>query len=170
MISHQSTSRLLLILVLSFGSAHLAAQATENPIVSPAAGAKFAPIPNAPECFTIAVEKGDPTKGPSVILARFAPHCVAPYHWHTPSETAMIASGTLETQMKGDKAILARSGDFVYLPSQHVHRATCSGTSPCLVFLSSDAAFDIHWVDAEGKEIPFEQAVKPTKATAKPTK
>jgi len=25
-------------------------------------------------------------------------------------------------------------------------------------------------VDAEGKEIPFEQAVKPTKATAKPTK
>ena len=170
MISRQPTSRLLLILVLSFGSAHLAAQATENPIVSPAAGAKFAPIPNAPECFTIAVEKGDPTKGPSVILARFAPHCVAPYHWHTPSETAMVASGTLETQMKGDKAIVARSGDFVYLPSHHVHRATCSGTSPCLVFLSSDAAFDIHWVDAEGKEIPFEQAVKPTKATAKPTK
>jgi quercetin dioxygenase-like cupin family protein len=170
MISRQSTSMLLLFLALSLGSAHLAAQTTDNPIVSPAAGAKFAPIPDAPECFTIAVEKGDPAKGPSVILARFAPHCVAPYHWHTPSETAMVASGALETQMKGDKAVVVRSGDFVYLPSHHVHRATCRGTSPCLVFLSSDAAFDVHWVDAEGKEIPFEQAVKPTKATATPTK
>ena len=170
MISRQPTSMLLLLLALSFGSNHLAAQATEDPIVSPAARAKFAPIPDAPKCFTIAVEKGDPTKGPSVILARFAPHCVAPYHWHTPSETAMVAGGALETQMKGDKAIVARSGDFVYLPSHHVHRATCTGTSPCLVFLSSDAAFDVHWVDAEGKEIPFEQAMKPTKAKAKTTK
>jgi len=170
MIFRQLKSTLFLTLVFSFGSAHLATQATDNPIVNPAAAAKFAPIPNAPECFTIAVEKGDPTKGPSVILARFAPHCVAPYHWHTPSETAMVASGTLETQMKGDPAIAARSGDFVYLPSHHVHRATCNGNSPCLVFLSSDAAFDIHWVDAEGKEIPFEQAVKPAKATSKRTK
>lgn len=170
MISRQPKSTLFLTILLSFSSAHLAAQATENPIVSPVATAKFAPVPNAPECFTIAVEQGDPTKGPSVILARFAPHCVAPYHWHTPGETAMVASGTLQTQMKGDKVIVARSGDFVYLPSHHVHRATCNGTSPCLVFLSSDAAFDIHWVDAEGKEIPFEHAVKPSGTTAKPNR
>ena len=170
MISRQLKSTLFLTLVFSFASAHLATQATENPIVNPAAAAKFAPIPNAPECFTIAVEKGDSAKGPSVILARFAPHCVAPYHWHTPSETAMVASGALEIQMKGDHAIVARSGDYAYLPSHHVHRATCNGASPCLVFLSADAAFDIHWVDAEGKEIPFEQAVKPTKATSKPIK
>jgi quercetin dioxygenase-like cupin family protein len=168
MISRQPVSILFLSVALSFGSTHLAGQATDSPIVNPAAGAKFAPIPNAPKCFTVAVEKGDPTNGPSVILARFAPHCDAPYHWHTPSETAMVASGRLETQMKGDKPIVARSGDFVYLPSHHVHRATCNGTSPCLVFLSSDAAFDVHWVDAEGKEIPLEQAVKPTKVTAKP--
>jgi quercetin dioxygenase-like cupin family protein len=170
MTSRRPTSMLLVILVLSFCSSYLAAQATENPIVNPAAGAKFAPIPDAPECFTIAVERGDPTKGPSVILARFAPNCVAPYHWHTPSETAMVASGMLETQMKGDKAIVARSGDFVYLPSHHVHRATCKGTAACLVFLSSDAAFDVHWVDADGKEIPFEQAVKTTKTAAKATR
>ena len=170
MISRLATSLLLLPLTILICIARSPAQDNDNPIVNPAAVAKFAPIPNAPECFTIAVEKGDPTKGPSVILARFAPHCVAPYHWHTPSETAMVASGTLETQMKGDKAIVARSGDFVYLPSHHVHRATCNGSTPCLVFLSSDAAFDIHWVDEEGKEIPFEQAVRPRKTNAKPNK
>jgi len=167
MISRKPASLLLLTLTILFCTARLVAQDNDNPIVNPAAGAKFAAIPNAPACFTIAVEKGDPTKGASVILARFAPHCVAAYHWHTPSETAMVASGALETQMKGDKALVAHSGDFVYLPAHHVHRATCTGSVPCFVFLSSDAAFDIHWVDEAGKEIPFEQTVKAAKAPAK---
>ena len=69
----------------------------------------------------------------------------------------MVASGNLETQMKGDKAMVAHSGDYLYLPSHHVHRATCTGTAPCMVFMTSDAAFDVHWVDEQGNEIPFEQ-------------
>ena len=170
MTSRRLKSTLFLTLIFSFGSIYLAAQATENPIVNPAASAKFAPIPNAPGCFTIAVEKGNPTEGPSVVLARFAPHCAGPYHWNTPSETVMVVRGTLEIQTKGDHAIVLRSGDFLYLPSHNVHGVSCNGTSPCLVFLSADAAFDIHWVDAEGKEIPLEQAVKPTKATSKTNK
>jgi quercetin dioxygenase-like cupin family protein len=160
-------SRLLsLTLLFAICTGIAAAQSADQPIINPKAGAKFTTVPNAPECFTIAVEQGDPTKGPSVILARFAPHCAAPFHWHTPSETVMVASGTLETQMKGDKAIVARTGDFVFMPPHHVHRATCNGTAPCLVFLSSDAAFDVHWVNEEGKEIPLEEAMKPTKTTA----
>lgn len=157
----------LLTLTMFLVVSRLAAQEPDQPIVSPKATAKFTTIPNAPECFTIAVEKGDPSKGASVILARFAPHCVAPFHWHTPNETAMIASGTLETQMKGDKTIQAHSGDFVFLPAHHVHRATCNGTAPCMVFLTSDAAFDVHWVNEEGKEIPLDEAIKTTKTTAR---
>jgi quercetin dioxygenase-like cupin family protein len=126
----------------------LGAQGTENqPIVSAAASAKFGAVPNAPECFTVAVERGDPGAGASVLLAKFAAGCVAPFHWHTPSETAMLVSGALELQMKDDKAFVAHHGDFVYLPGRHVHRATCVGAAPCLVFLASEAAFDIHWVD-----------------------
>ena len=104
-------SRVLLLILAAtaaIGSArYLAAQGTEEKaIVSPSATAKFGPIPNAPECFTIAVEKGDPTKGASVILARFAPGCIAPFHWHTPSETVMVVSGSLELQMKEEKALV----------------------------------------------------------------
>ena len=150
----------LLLLLTLVASATMLAQTDDKPIVAPMATAKFLPVPNAPACFTIAVEKGDPMHGASVILARFAPGCVAPYHWHTPSETAMVVSGALETQMKGDQPIVAHSGDFVYLPSHHVHRATCTGSEPCMVFLTSDAAFDIHWVDPDGKEISLEQAVQ----------
>ena len=143
----------------------------DSPIVAPESAAKFAAIPNAPKCFTIAVERGDPTKGASVILARFAPGCVAPFHWHTPSETAMMVSGSLELQMKDDKAMVAHHGDYVYLPPHHIHRATCQGAAPCLVFLVSDGAFDVHWVDASGQEIPLETAMKSMKsASAKAAK
>ncbi len=156
----------LLPAVSVIGLARLAAQGTEEkPIVSAAATAKFGAVPNAPACFTVAVERGDPSKGPSVILAKFAPECVAPFHWHTPSETAMVVSGSLETQMKDDKAIVAHHGDFVYLPAHHIHRATCKSSAPCLVFLTSDAAFDIHWVDAAGQEIPLETALKGVEPT-----
>jgi len=161
---------MILAAMAAIGSArYLAAQGTEEKaIVSPSATAKFGPIPNAPECFTVAVEKGDPTKGASVILARFVPGCVAPFHWHTPTETAMIVSGSLELQMKDDKALVAHHGDFVFLPAHHIHRATCMGSAPCMVFLTSDGAFDVHWVDAAGKEISLEAAVKYAKPATKP--
>ena len=153
-------------LALTIGTVRLAAQsADEEATVSTAATAKFSAIPNAPECFTISVERGDPTKGPSVILAKFAPGCVAPFHWHSPSETVMVVSGSLQTQMHGEAAFVAHRGDFVFMPPRHVHRATCLGAAPCLVFLSSDAAFDIHWVDVEGNEISLEAALKSAKSS-----
>ena len=79
------------------GLSNLSAQTSDDKvIVATAAAAKFGPAANAPDCFTISVERGDPSKGASVILAKFAPGCVAPFHWHTPSETVMIVSGALE--------------------------------------------------------------------------
>lgn len=152
------------------GLSNLSAQTSDDKvIVATAAAAKFGPAANAPDCFTISVERGDPSKGASVILAKFTPGCVAPFHWHTPSETVMIVSGALEIQMKGDKPLVAHRGDFAYMPPKHVHRATCTGAAPCLVFLTSDAAFDIHWVDADGKEIALDAALKSAKHPATPT-
>jgi hypothetical protein len=43
------------------------------------------------------------------------------------------------------------------MPSKHVHQFTC--TSACTAFVSSDAAFDIHYVDTDGKEIPPDTAL-----------
>ena len=70
--------------------------------------------------------------------------------------------------MKDDKPFVAHHGDFLYLPPHHVHRAICLGSTPCLVFLTSDAAFDIHWVDAAGQEIPLEAALKSSKPAKPP--
>src|SRR5262249_40054513 len=140
----------------------------EQPIIAPQSAAKFVTTPNAPECFTVAVERGDPSKGASVILAKFEPGCVAPFHWHSPSETVGVVSGSLEAQMKDEKPFLAHAGDYVFMPPKHVHRATCKSKTPCVVFLTSDAAFDIHWVDASGNEITLDAALKAAGVAPKP--
>ena len=117
----------------------------------------FAPVPGMPSCMTGAVQSGDPAKGPSVMLGKGTAGCLVPWHWHTPTEHVMMVSGSAKLEMKDGKSSSLGPGDYAMLPSKHVHQFTC--TSACTLFVSSDAAFDIHYVDAAGKEIPPEKAL-----------
>jgi len=118
---------------------------------------KFAPMPGLPACATLAVESGDPSKGASVILLKGPAGCRIPWHWHTPTEHIMMVSGSAKVEMRdsGQTSSLGPGG-YAMMPSKHVHQFTC--TSACAAFVSSDAAFDIHYVDANGSEIPLETA------------
>jgi quercetin dioxygenase-like cupin family protein len=113
---------------------------------------KFAPMAGLPECATLAVQTGDPSKGPSIILLKGSAGCMIPWHWHTPTEQVMLVSGSAKVQMKdsGNTAVLGPGG-FAMMPSKHVHQFTCS--TACTAFVSSDTAFDLHYVDASGAEI-----------------
>ena len=73
----------------------------------------------------------------------------------------MIVTGSAKVEMKdtGKTAVLGPGG-YAMMPSKHVHQFTCS--SACSAFVSSDAAFDIHYVDASGEEISLEKALKPS--------
>jgi len=119
---------------------------------------KFAPLPGFPACATLAVENGDPSKGPSTILLKGSAGCVIPWHWHTPTEQVMVVSGSAKVQMKdADSTAVLGPGGYAMMPPKHVHRFTC--TSACSAFVTSDAAFDIHYVDAAGSEISPEAAL-----------
>ncbi len=120
----------------------------------------FAALPGLPNCTTGAVQSGDPSKGPSVILAKAENGCVIPWHWHTPNEHVMIVSGSAKLEMKDGKSAVLGPGGYALMPSKHVHEFTC--TSACSLFISSDAAFDIHYVDAKGQEIPPEKVLVTT--------
>ena len=113
---------------------------------------KFAPMPGLPSCITMAVESGDPSKGASVVVFKGTAGCTIPWHWHTATENLMIISGSAKVEMKDGKSAILGAGGYAMLPGKHVHQFTCS--SACTAFVSSDAAFDIHFVDANGKEIP----------------
>jgi quercetin dioxygenase-like cupin family protein len=119
---------------------------------------KFVSIPVFPSCITQAVESGDPSKGASVIIFKATTGCVVPWHWHTPTENLMVVSGSVKLEMKdGGHTAMIGPGGYAMLPGKHVHQFTCLST--CVAFVTSDSAFDIHYVDANGKEIPIDSAI-----------
>jgi quercetin dioxygenase-like cupin family protein len=124
---------------------------------------KFAPVPGLPTCAPGFVQSGDPTKGPSVILANVAAGCAIPWHWHTPNEHLMIVSGVVRLEGKDGKPLTLRAGGFAMMPAHHVHQFRC--TTACALFVYSDAGFDIHYVDAKGKDLSPVEALRAVKET-----
>lgn len=127
---------------------------------------KFAPVPGLPTCANAAVQSGDPSKGGSILLSKIATGCTIPWHWHTPTENVMVVSGSGHIDMRDSgKSIKMSAGAFASMPSHHIHQFRCAA-GPCLLFISSDAAFDIHYVDAQGAELTPDDALKAVKETA----
>jgi len=119
---------------------------------------KFVNIPPLPTCTRAAVVSGDPTKGPSIILAKAMTGCVIPWYWHTPNEHVMIVSGSANLQLKNAKPISLQAGAFALMPSHHAHKCRCLRT--CALYIYSDAAFDIHYIDKQGNEMAPADALK----------
>lgn len=120
----------------------------------------FTNVPGLPTCTVGSVQNGDPAKGPSIVFAKIDAGCVIPWHWHTPSEHLMMVSGVARIEMKDGKPLTLESGGYALMPSRHVHQFRCE--TACSLYIYSDAAFDIHYVDAQGNEISVEDALKST--------
>jgi quercetin dioxygenase-like cupin family protein len=134
-------------------------------VFAPAATGKFVNMPGIPVCMTIAVERGDPTAGPSILLLKLKAGCRVPWHWHTAAEQVMVVSGAGKAEMKdAPKPAMVKAGDFIFMPSKHIHQLTA--VTALTIFDAPEGAFDIHYVDASGNEISADQALP--KAPAKP--
>jgi quercetin dioxygenase-like cupin family protein len=160
----------VLCLILCCLSASLAAQDAGAMAFAAAKASKFVNLPGLPACMTVAVQRGDPTKGSAALLLKFTPGCVVPWHWHTAAEQLMLVSGRGKAEMKDGKTMGMNPGDYAYLPSKNIHQFTA--VTAVLMYDIPDAAFDIHYVDKGGNEIPPDQALKPAvkKAPVKPIK
>ncbi len=137
----------------------LVAQSPDQMPYAALASTKFTTLPVLPSCMTVSAQRGDPMKGAAVLLLKVKSGCIVPWHWHTANENLMMVSGKANAEMSRGPQALA-IGDYLYLAGKQIHQFTC--ISSCLVFDVIDDAFDIHYVDAEGQEIPVEQALKPT--------
>jgi quercetin dioxygenase-like cupin family protein len=125
---------------------------------------KFVTIPSLPTCAKGSVQSGDPTKGPSIIFAKMPAGCSIPWHWHTPSEHVMIVSGVGRMEVKDGKPLTLRAGGFALMASRHVHQFRCERA--CQLYIYSDVAFDIHYVNRQGNEISPLDALKAVRETA----
>jgi len=145
-----------------------AAAAAQAPAAAPMgrnlADMKFGPVPGMPTCASGAVQSGDPAKGPTIIASRISAGCVIPWHWHTPNEHLMLASGVARLEMKDAAPFTLQAGGFALMPAKHVHQFTCE--KACVLYIYSDAAFDMHYVNAQGTEIAPTDALTMVKETA----
>jgi quercetin dioxygenase-like cupin family protein len=151
-----------LSLLVLFASALITPLVAQSPYQMPyaeMATSKFVTLPMLPSCMTISAQRGDPMKGAAVLLLKVKSGCIVPWHWHTANENLMMVSGSAKAEMS-DGANTLVAGDYLYLAGKQMHQFTC--ISSCLVFDVIDGAFDIHYVDAQGQEIPVEQALKST--------
>ncbi len=151
----------LLLLVLFTSAAY--AQDADAPHVVKMAATKFMNLPMLPKCMQISAQEGDPMKGAAVILIKMTSGCTIPWHWHTAREQLFIASGRGKAEMKDHGGEAVGSGDFVYLTAKKIHQFTC--TASCVFFDVTDGAFDVHYVNADGTEIPAEEALKSKSAS-----
>jgi quercetin dioxygenase-like cupin family protein len=153
-----------LALILLFSTPAQGQEPHGKPASQNVAEMKFVTIPGLPTCAQNSVQSGDPTKGPSIILGKVATGCTIPWHWHTPNEHLMLVSGVARLEMKDGKPITLRAGGFAKMPSRHSHQFRCE--QDCLMYIYSDAAFDIHYVDEKGNEITPDEALKAVKGKA----
>lgn len=119
---------------------------------------QFAPIPGMPTCTRGSVQNGDPSSGPSVIAARAESGCVIPWHWHTPNERLILVAGVAKLEMRDGGSLTLKAGGFALMPTKHVHQFTC--VRACTLYVHSDAAFDLHYVNGEGHEIAPDDAMR----------
>jgi quercetin dioxygenase-like cupin family protein len=122
---------------------------------------KFVTLPPLPTCAKGSIASGDPTSGASIIVAKIAAGCVIPWHWHTPIESVMVASGVARMDMKDGTPATLKTGGVAIMPANGIHQFTC--IQACTIFIHSNVAFDIHFVDKAGKEITPGDALKAVK-------
>ena len=126
----------------------------------------FGRITNVPDCMTVAVERGDPSKGPSSVLVKLTPSCDSRTHWHSADASVVVLSGKSQLDMQGAKTAAMQQGDYVFMPGHHIHRERCVGKAPCTLYVELYGPFDVHYVDASGQDIPEAEALRGAKKAA----
>lgn len=127
-------------------------------VYASAATAKLGNLPVLPSCMTVTGVHGDFTKGPSTIIGKLTSGCTVPWHWHTANENIILTSGKGKLEMKDGASHAMGVGDYAYLPGKQSHQFTC--ITSCTMYDLPDGAFDIHYIDKDGKEIQPEDALK----------
>ena len=133
-------------------------------MVAAPAEMKFGPLPSMPACVQGAILHGDPGKTAFTAQLKGTLGCKIPWHWHTMTEQLSMVSGGARLEMRGGPAKAMTAGSYAYLPSKHQHEFVCA--TACVLTLVSDGPSDIHYVDASGKEMTPEEALKPARKPA----
>ena len=123
----------------------------QEPVIITAKQNTFRTSAVLPDCYTYAVERGDPKTGPSVTLSKLAAGCKVPWHTHSANAQVLFVSGTFQLQMKGQPVQVLTQGSYAYVPANHQHQESC--LDGCKYYVVREGAADVHYVNPAGSEI-----------------
>jgi hypothetical protein len=109
----------------------------------------FSSVPFAPDadvkCLASALATGNPLTGPSTWILKAPPGCVIPWHWHTAHEQLIVIRGQVMAEMSDHPPTRLGSGGFAMMEGGMAHQFTCQGRDACVMFVTFDRSYDIHW-------------------------
>ena len=123
----------------------------QEPVIKTAKHNTFRTSTVLPDCYTYAVERGDPKTGPSVTLSKLAVGCKVPWHTHSANAQVLFVSGTFQLQMKGQPVQVLTQGSYAYVPANHQHQESC--LDGCTYYVIREGPADVHYVNPAGNEI-----------------
>lgn len=144
---------IILALMLSCGQAAVA-QSTAPPqpdadqsVNVPVTALKFY---TSPEGLSLADARGDPRHGPHSNYIRIPAATGSPLHIHTSSYYGVVIAGVVSNERSGDPDRPLMAGSYWYQKGKEPHITKCISQVECLIFVTSQGAFDFIPVAAPG--------------------
>jgi anti-sigma factor ChrR (cupin superfamily) len=124
----------------------------KTPIPKPAADLQWADLdPAGAPGVKIATLWGDPAKGGFGAFLQLPAGFAVPLHTHTNPMKVVIVSGTYIQAPDGTSEFRLGPGSYLMQPGgDYRHTTSCDKASPCVFFVESEGAFDLHPVAENG--------------------
>ena len=100
--------------------------------------------PLFPKGCEIAVLHGNPSEPNADVFLKVPANYTIPPHWHTSAERMVLVSGELHVQYDGHSPSVLRPGTYAYGPAKAPHRASCTTSGACVLFIAFESAVDAH--------------------------
>jgi mannose-6-phosphate isomerase-like protein (cupin superfamily) len=106
---------------------------------------KWGPCPPLfPKGCEIAVLHGDLTKPNADVFLKVPANYTIPSHWHSSAERMILVSGELRIEYTGHNPSVLKPGTYAYGPTKAPHKASCTNSGPCVLFIAFEAPVDAH--------------------------
>ena len=118
-----------------------AAHAADGAVYIPASNVRWSDVPGNPG-VQIAPLQGDPGKGPSHFLLKFAGGFSAPLHHHTANHYGTVIAGTLVLAADGKEHKLG-TGSYFSFTGRKKHATRCEAGADCVLAMDARGRWDV---------------------------
>jgi quercetin dioxygenase-like cupin family protein len=107
--------------------------------------------PLFPKGCEIAVLHGDPAKPNADVFLKVPANYTIPPHWHSSAERMILVSGELRIEYTGHSPSVLKPGTYAYGPIKAPHKASCTASGPCVIFIAFESPVDAYLAEDSQK-------------------